>query len=82
MNHLRLAVAVSVSIAALTGCELKLQWHDATQQHRGDEQLQNDATLCATETGIDPKVGADDAHEKAWENCLRGKGWAPNGTTP
>jgi hypothetical protein len=79
---LQLALAVAVSAFALTACEPELQWHDATGQHRGRDQLQSDARACIEEVRADPKTGIDSEHQEAWENCLHGKGWAPNGKAP
>ena len=79
MTRLQLMLAITVCASALAGCELKLQWHDATDRHRGGNELQTDASACANQVGVDPNVGISPEYKKVWEDCMRSKGWAPNG---
>jgi hypothetical protein len=75
-------VLVLLCALALSGCSLRLTWHDTTGKGRTNAQAQPDARVCYDQSGLasiapDSASGDGEAAKARLFNCMAARGWEP-----
>ncbi len=77
----RIAISL-MCLIVVTGCELKLRWHDVTGQNRSAVEEDRDAKICQdrSEPSEMPSNMPQEQQAQIWEaikGCMASKGWTP-----